>query len=103
MIRVLKSGQKVGEVGLGLDRQKEVFGPDDVVTDGDTVPARVPTNLGVRFLGVDAPETQFEVTVDDRERRLPLNDPAWEAFLKTALDRKFTPEMTASLKLYLTG
>lgn len=103
MIRVLESGQKIGEVGIGLDRQKEVFGPDDVVTDGDTVPSRVPTNLGVRFLGVDAPETQFEVTVDDRKRRLPLNDPAWETFLKTALDRQFTPAMTASLKLYLTG
>jgi endonuclease YncB( thermonuclease family) len=103
MISVLESGQKIGTVGIGVNRRKEVHAAGLVATDGDTVSSRVPDSLGVRFLGVDAPETVFTVKVDGATRRLPLNDPAWEAFLASALEQTFTPAMSPWLKLYLSA
>lgn len=63
--------------------------PGQEVTDGDTVNVEADGNLGVRLLGVDAPEralTLPEVATEAVDRRpgqpfVPLTDERWERFL----------------------
>ena len=63
--------------------------PGQQVADGDTVTVEADGNLGVRLLGVDAPEralTLPEVATEAVDRRpgepfVPLTDERWERFL----------------------
>jgi len=77
-----RAGYTVGRAGLGLRRNRQ-GDVEHVVHDGDTVIARAVDNLGIRLLGVDAPERSFPlpgstlpfVDIDDERWRKVLEDP----------------------------
>jgi endonuclease YncB( thermonuclease family) len=77
-----RAGYTVGRAGLGLRRSRQ-GDVEHVVHDGDTVIARAVDNLGIRLLGVDAPERSFPlpgttlpfVDIDDERWRKVLADP----------------------------
>jgi endonuclease YncB( thermonuclease family) len=78
-IEQLRSGQIVGHAKLGRRGQGRGSVAQQV-HDGDTVTVEGNGNLGVRFLGVDAPE----VSVPLPGTKLPfvdLDDPRWEQVL----------------------
>lgn len=54
-IEQLRNGLRIGHVRLGAFGDG-VGSPRQQVHDGDTITAQAIGNLGVRFLGVDAPE-----------------------------------------------
>jgi endonuclease YncB( thermonuclease family) len=73
-----QSGLTFGRFGLGLHGAS----PGTVaqqVHDGDTVNVRAIGNLSVRFLGIDTPEVSF--TLPGSNQFLPIDNPAWAAFL----------------------
>jgi hypothetical protein len=67
------------------------------VHDGDTAIVEAAGNLGVRFLGVDAPEISFtlpETAVQAVDRRagvqfVPIKDSRWEEFLADPFSSKW--------------
>jgi hypothetical protein len=72
---------------------RESAGHHQQVHDGDTVVSLLEGNVGIRFLGVDAPEVSF--TFPGRKGFIRLTDPAWEAFLPFELRylaRRTAPE-----------
>ncbi len=88
-IRKTRDGFSVGFARLG--RRGEGRGsPGQQVSDGDTVAVEADGNLGVRLLGVDAPETALTLpadaaeAIDNRpgEPFVRLTDERWEAFLE---------------------
>jgi hypothetical protein len=82
-IEQLKSGLVVGHAMLGR-RGQQRGSVAQQVHDGDTVTTEATGNLGVRFLGVDAPE----VSVPLPGTRLPfidLEDERWERVLAEEL------------------
>jgi endonuclease YncB( thermonuclease family) len=87
-LRKTSEGFSVGFARLG--RHGDGRGsPGQQVADGDTVTVEADGNLGVRLLGVDAPEralTLPEVATEAVDRRpgepfVPLTDERWERFL----------------------
>ena len=61
-------------------------------------------NLGIRFLGVDAPEVSF--TLPGHKGFIPISNPAWEPFLTdpfAASLPQFAPQLSAELQAFLTG
>jgi endonuclease YncB( thermonuclease family) len=87
-LRKTSEGFSVGFARLG--RRGDGRGsPGQQVVDGDTVTVEADGNLGVRLLGVDAPEralTLPEVATEAVDRRpgepfVPLTDERWERFL----------------------
>jgi endonuclease YncB( thermonuclease family) len=87
-LRKTSDGFSVGFARLG--RHGDGRGtPGQQVSDGDTVSVEADGNLGVRLLGVDAPEralTLPEVATEAVDRRpgepfVPLTDERWERFL----------------------
>ena len=87
-LRKNSEGFSVGFARLG--RRGDGRGsPGQQVADGDTVTVEADGNLGVRLLGVDAPEralTLPEVATQAVDRRpgepfVPLTDERWERFL----------------------
>ena len=87
-IRKTADGFSVGFARLG--RRGDGRGsPGQQIYDGDTARVEADGNLGVRLLGVDAPELAFTLpeqaaeAVDRRlgERFVQLTDPRWEEFL----------------------
>jgi hypothetical protein len=74
-IEQLPSGLTIGHAQLGMhgSRQGTI---NQQVHDGDTVVSLLEGNVGIRFLGVDAPEVSF--TLPGRKGFIRLSDPAWE-------------------------
>ena len=70
------------------------------VHDGDTIKVRALGNMGIRLLGVDAPETSFIFPGDGF---VPLYNPKWEIYLSDVhtLDT-FTPLLSPDLKNHLS-
>jgi endonuclease YncB( thermonuclease family) len=100
-IETLASGLKVGHAGLGEhgDVQSSVR---QQTHDGDTVIVDPDGNLGLRFLGVDAPEVSFPLP--GSRAFIPIADPRWTAFLEDpfdtaygAIDPPLDPGLQASL------
>ncbi|HEY5986685.1 MAG TPA: hypothetical protein VIV12_09945 [Streptosporangiaceae bacterium] len=101
-IEQLKSGLTIGHAQLGLHGTQQGT-VNQQVHDGDTVTAMLNGNLGVRFLGVDAPEVSF--TLPGHNGFIRLSDPAWETFLTDpfAASPPFDPPLTAELRAFLAG
>jgi endonuclease YncB( thermonuclease family) len=97
-------GLTFGVVGLGLYRDGTGTAKSQV-SDGDTISShpQVSDDLGVRFLGVDAPEKSFPLPKETAFKALDHKD--WQEFLKDALDEskygKFDPPMTSALAAHL--
>ncbi len=104
-IEQLRSGLTVGHARLG-NHGAGVGSVAQMVHDGDTVAVAALGNLGVRLLGVDAPEISF---------RLPgstsftsIGTPDWDAFLTDPFDARWgafsaplEPGLVAHLKAHL--
>ncbi|WDT74955.1 MAG: hypothetical protein MPW16_17030 [Candidatus Manganitrophus sp.] len=102
-IEQLKTGLTVGYAGLGF-RSGVTGSVRQQVHDGDTFQLRPIGNLGVRFLGVDAPEISF--TLPRNRRFIGLSDPLWEQFLIDPFDPglpPFRPGLLPGLVAYLKG
>lgn len=95
-----------GVVGLGLYRDGPGT-PKSQVSDGDTISShpQVSDDLGVRFLGVDAPEKSFTLPKETAFKALDHQD--WQDFLGDALNEgkygAFTPAMTPQLRAHLSA
>lgn len=104
-IEQLASGLVVGRAKLG--RHGEGRGSvTQQVHDGDTANTEAVGNLGVRFLGVDAPEVSFTLPGGDPRRFVPLTDPAWEAVLADPFADAlppFDPPLDPALQAHLAG
>jgi endonuclease YncB( thermonuclease family) len=101
-IEQLPSGLTIGHAQLGMhgSRQGTI---NQQVHDGDTVVSLLEGNVGIRFLGVDAPEVSF--TLPGRKGFIRLSDPAWEAFLTdpfAAALPSFNPPLSPELQGFLT-
>ncbi len=102
MIKQLRSGTVVGYAGLGA-RGGVPGSVRQQVHDGDTITVRAATenssaeigNLGVRFLGVDAPEISF--TLPGGRGFIGLSDPRWEQYLSDPFKEAFDPPLSAGL------
>lgn len=74
---------KIGDLTVGIGqlgaRDNGHGQVDEEVHDGDTLNVDPVGNLGVRFLGVDAPEVSF--TLPGGKTFVDIDDPRWEAFL----------------------
>ena len=100
-IETLSSGLKIGHAALGA--HGDVQGSVRQQTyDGDTVIVDPDGNLGLRFLGVDAPEVAFPLP--GSTAFISISDPRWAAFLEDpfddaygAIDPPLDPALQASL------
>lgn len=100
-IEQLESGLTIGHAGLGL-RSGSVGSVRQEVHDGDTIAVRALGNLGVRFLGVDAPEISFRLPGE--KQFLQLSDEKWEQFLRDPFASdlpEFDPPLAGGLMDYL--
>jgi endonuclease YncB( thermonuclease family) len=100
-IEQLNTGLTVGYAGLGF-RSGTTGSVRQQAHDGDTLHLRPIGNLGVRFLGVDAPEISF--TLPRNRRFIGLSDPLWEQFLTNPFDSSlppFRPTLSSGLVAYL--
>ena len=101
-IETLGSGLKVGHAALGA--HGDVQGSVRQQThDGDTVIVDPDGNLGLRFLGVDAPEVSFTLP-GNSTAFISIADPRWAEFLDDpfdaaygAIDPPLDPGLQASL------
>ncbi|MGH3141696.1 MAG: hypothetical protein ACRDO9_00985, partial [Gaiellales bacterium] len=100
-IETLPSGLKVGHASLGAlgDIQGSVR---QQTYDGDTIIVDPTGNLGLRFLGVDAPEVSFPLP--GGTAFVSIADPRWAEFLENpfdtaygAIDPPLDPPLEASL------
>jgi endonuclease YncB( thermonuclease family) len=100
-IEQLKTGLTVGYAALGF-RGGVTGSVRQQAHDGDTLQLRPIGNLGVRFLGVDAPEISF--TLPRNRRFIGLSNPLWEVFMSDPFDRTlppFRPALNPGLLAYL--
>ena len=95
----------VGHALLGRHGQ----GRDSIaqqVHDGDTVTVEADGNLGVRFLGIDAPEVSVPLPGTSRPF-VPVSDPRWAAVLADPFGAgagpAFDPPLEAGLAAHLQG
>jgi endonuclease YncB( thermonuclease family) len=97
------SGWTVGHAALGMHGA----GPGSVkqqTHDGDTVIVQAVGNLGVRFLGVDAPEISF--TLPNSRAFIRLADERWEEFLRDPFAPTwppFEPSLSSALVQHLSA
>jgi hypothetical protein len=102
-IEQLPSGLTIGHTQLGMHGSQQGT-INQQVHDGDTITALLEGNVGVRFLGVDAPEVSF--TLPGHEGFIGLSNPAWETFLTDPFAAglpPFDPPLSAELQTFLTG
>jgi len=102
-IEQLPSGLTIGHAQLG-HHHGQPGTPDTQVHDGDTIEVALPGNLGVRFLGVDAPEVSF--TLPGNRQFTPISAPAWEPFLTDPFAPTlppFDPPLDPGLLAFLQG
>jgi endonuclease YncB( thermonuclease family) len=98
-IEQTRDGMVVGHARLGWFGQKRGSVAQQVY-DGDTVTVEAEGNLGVRFLGIDAPEVAIPLPGTD----LPfvkLSDPRWDAALAdpfSGFDPPLDPDLRAHLQ-----
>jgi endonuclease YncB( thermonuclease family) len=100
-IEQLRTGLRIGHATLGAFGQG-VGSPKQQVHDGDTVTVEAKGNLGVRLLGVDAPEVSF--TIRGQEGFITLSDPRWETILSDPFDSQlpgFDPPIDPRLRAHL--
>ena len=98
-----------GESGLG--RHGDGIGSVKQVThDGDTVNVRLLDNLAIRFLGIDTPETSFDLPEPAGETNklnfVSIGDNRWEAFLSDPLSatwKTFSPPLDQELQAHLSA
>jgi endonuclease YncB( thermonuclease family) len=101
-IEALESGLKIGHAALGA--RGDVPGSVRQQTyDGDTIIVDPDGNLGLRFLGVDAPEVSFPLP-GNSTAFVSISDPRWATFLDDpfdlafgAIDPPLDPALRASL------
>ena len=101
-IEQLRSGLTIGHAQLGMHGSQQGT-INQQVHDGDTVVSLLEGNVGVRFLGVDAPEVSF--TLPGRDGFIRLSNPAWETFLSdpfAAALPPVAPPLSAELQAFLT-
>lgn len=82
------SGLTIGHVGLGM-RDGVPGSVRSQVHDGDTIETRALGNLGIRLLGVDAPE--ISCSLPGESDFTILSDPKWEAFLSDPFAANVSP------------
>jgi endonuclease YncB( thermonuclease family) len=102
-IEQLRSRMRVGHALLGRHGQG-VGSVKQQVHDGDTIHVQAQGNLGVRFLGVDAPEMSFHLP--GGTTFVPIADDRWEAFLADPFDPQlppFDPPLEQGLLDHLTS
>jgi endonuclease YncB( thermonuclease family) len=87
-VEQLRSGLVVGRAGLRSAGTSDPVGKD--VHDGDTVAVLAAGDLGVRLLGVDAPEVTAPLP-GTRAPLVALDDPRWEQALAAAFAPGATP------------
>jgi endonuclease YncB( thermonuclease family) len=103
-VEQLRSGLVVGHAALGRTGQKR----DSVVQavhDGDTVTVETDGNLGVRFLGVDAPEVSVPLPGTTKPF-VPIGDQRWQQVLADPFADTlppFTKPLDGKLRAYLSG
>lgn len=100
-IEQLKSGITVGYARLGA-HGPGTGSPRQQVHDGDTVILQLVGNLGIRFLGVDAPEISFSLPGSDAF--VSIGNEKWESFLANPFSAGwplFSPPLTGKLQAYL--
>jgi endonuclease YncB( thermonuclease family) len=100
-ITTTKSGLVSGHLRLGA-RGGVAGSIRQQVHDGDTIVVEADGNLGVRFLGVDAPEISFQLP--GATAFTGLSDPRWEAFLRNPFTPslpQFDPPLDERLRKYL--
>jgi hypothetical protein len=101
-IEQLDSGLTVGHVGLG-HHGMTVGSVRQQVHDGDTITVQAIGNLGIRFLGVDAPEISF--TLPKSSAFTSLGSDKWEAFFAHWPDEgtygSFDPPLREDLREHL--
>jgi endonuclease YncB( thermonuclease family) len=102
-IEQLRSGLVVGHALLGRFGQGRGSVAQQV-HDGDTVTVEADGNLGVRFLGVDAPEVSVPLPGTSRPF-VAVSDPRWAAVLADPLGTgpAFDPPLEARLAAHLQG
>ena len=107
-IRKTTEGFSIGFARLG--RRGEGRGsPGQQIYDGDTANVEADGNLGVRLLGVDAPELAFTLpeaaaeAIDRRpgERFVSLSDERWERFLSDPFRDGPPPRLRRELREHL--
>ena len=107
-IRKTTEGFSIGFARLG--RRGEGRGsPGQQIYDGDTANVEADGNLGVRLLGVDAPELAFTLpeaaaeAIDHRpgERFVSLSDERWERFLSDPFRDGPPPRLRRELREHL--
>jgi endonuclease YncB( thermonuclease family) len=101
-IEQLRSGLTIGHAQLGMHGSQQGT-INQQVHDGDTVVSLLEGNVGVRFLGVDAPEVSF--TLPGRDGFIRLSNPAWETFLSdpfAAALPPFDPPLSSELQAFVT-
>jgi len=95
------SGLTVGHAALGL-RSGVAGTVRHQVHDGDTINVRAVGNLGIRFLGADAPEISFQLPGETKFTG--LSDRRWEEFLSDPFAEDlppFDPPLTEGLLNHL--
>ena len=104
-IEQLPSGLTVGHARLG-DHSSGVGSVAQMVHDGDTVTVAALGNLGVRLLGVDAPEISFRLPGSNAFTS--IGTASWETFLTDPFDARWgafgtplEPGLVAHLKAHL--
>jgi endonuclease YncB( thermonuclease family) len=100
-IEQLNSGLVVGHVGIGMFGGK-IGSIKQETHDGDTLSTRALGDLGIRFLGVDAPEISFDFPGD--AGFVSLGNAAWEDFLSDPFSDEwdlFEPMLDAGLRAFL--
>ena len=93
-----RQGYTVGRAGLGIRRNRQ-GDVEHAVHDGDTVVARAVDNLGIRLLGIDAPERSFPLP-GTTVPFVDLEDERWTALLTDPFASRygrFDPPLQAEL------
>lgn len=102
-IEQLRSGLTIGHAQLGLHGAQQGT-INQQVHDGDTIETQLDGNVGVRFLGVDAPEVSF--TLPGHGGFTLISDPDWETFLADPFAGNlppFSPQLSPELQALLAG
>jgi endonuclease YncB( thermonuclease family) len=96
-----KGGLTVGRVRLGVHGSVQGSVAQET-HDGDTVVVGTGDNVGVRFLGIDAPEISF--TLPGGTLFVPIADARWETFLSDPFAAglpAFDPPLHAGLRQHI--
>ena len=101
------NGWTVGHAALGF-RSGAAGSVRQETHDGDTINVRAIGNLGIRFLGVDAPEISFKLPGPGGApgQFLSLGRPEWNAFLADPFDAQwppFDPPLSPGLQAHLAN